>query len=161
MPGIWMVCQFMWLNHLNRGHPYCSVFRWIQYSGVWYSDGYCIFCQKLIFVFFSRWHIKYSIHIAEGKQNKFKFSFSDWLVCMVFYFSVSLIRLFLFVLLLLLYLQDKLFEFWVVSTVIYGILFARFRTVECIPTICSFLLWRHSCSKKLFWEMCLLDIKCT
>ena len=28
-------------NHLNTGHPYCPVFRWIRYSGVWYSNGYC------------------------------------------------------------------------------------------------------------------------
>ena len=42
MSGIWMVCQVMWLYHLNTGHPYSLVFRWIiQYSGVWYSDGYC------------------------------------------------------------------------------------------------------------------------
>ena len=32
----------MWLYHLNTGHPYCLVFRWIRYSGVQYSDGYCI-----------------------------------------------------------------------------------------------------------------------
>ena len=35
--GIQMVCQVMWLYHLNTGHPYCPVFRWI-----WYSDGYSI-----------------------------------------------------------------------------------------------------------------------
>ena len=38
--------------------------------------------------------------------------------------------------------------FWVVSTVVSGILFACFSTVDCINTACSFLLWRHSCSKK-------------
>ena len=32
----------MWLYHLNTVQPYCPVFRWIRYSGVWYSDGYCI-----------------------------------------------------------------------------------------------------------------------
>ena len=36
------------------------------------------------------------------------------------------------------YLDGKLKK--VVSTVISGILFARFPTVKCIPTICSFLL---------------------
>ena len=25
--------------------PKCTVFRWIWYSGVWYSDGYCIYNQ--------------------------------------------------------------------------------------------------------------------
>ena len=39
--GIWMGCQGMWLYHLNTGHPYCTVFRWIRNSGVQYSDGYC------------------------------------------------------------------------------------------------------------------------
>ena len=38
---IWMVCQATWLYQLNAGHPYCPVFRWIRYSGVWYSDGSC------------------------------------------------------------------------------------------------------------------------
>ena len=32
----------MWLYHLNTVQPYCPVFRWIWYSGVRYSDGYCI-----------------------------------------------------------------------------------------------------------------------
>ena len=39
--GIWMVCQVMWLYHLNTVHPYCPVFIRIHYSGVRYSDGYC------------------------------------------------------------------------------------------------------------------------
>ena len=26
--------------HLNTSQPYCLVFRWIRYSGVWHSDGY-------------------------------------------------------------------------------------------------------------------------
>ena len=42
MSGIQMVHQFTWLHHLNAGHPYCPVFRLIRYSGVGYSDGYCI-----------------------------------------------------------------------------------------------------------------------
>ena len=32
MSGIWMICQVMWLYHLNTGHPYCPVFRWIRCS---------------------------------------------------------------------------------------------------------------------------------
>ena len=28
-------------GYLYTGHPYCLVFRWIRYSGVRYSDGYC------------------------------------------------------------------------------------------------------------------------
>ena len=27
-----MICQVMWLYHLNTGHPYCPVFRWIRCS---------------------------------------------------------------------------------------------------------------------------------
>ena len=42
MSGIRMVHQVTWLNHLNTKHPYCPVFRWIWYSGVQYSDGYCM-----------------------------------------------------------------------------------------------------------------------
>ena len=41
MSGIQMVRQVTWLYHLNTGHPYCLVFRWIRYSDVRYSDGYC------------------------------------------------------------------------------------------------------------------------
>ena len=37
----------------------------------------------------------------------------------------------------------------VVSTVLSGILFARFSPVKCISKGCSFLLWRHSCLKKV------------
>ena len=37
----------------------------------------------------------------------------------------------------------------VVTTVMSGVIFAHFPTVECIPTTCSFLLWRHKCSKKV------------
>ena len=40
----------------------------------------------------------------------------------------------------------------VVSTIVSGIIFARFPTVECITNGangCSFLLWCHSCSKKV------------
>ena len=37
----------------------------------------------------------------------------------------------------------------VVSTVVSGILFACFVTVECISKGCSLLLWPHSCSKKV------------
>ena len=37
----------------------------------------------------------------------------------------------------------------VVSTVVSGILFAHFPTVVCVCKGCSFLLWRHSCSKKV------------
>ena len=37
-----LVGQVTWLYHLNTRHPYCSVFIWIQYSGVRYSDGYCL-----------------------------------------------------------------------------------------------------------------------
>ena len=37
--SIWMVHSRLY--HFNTGHPYCPVFRWICYSGVWYSDGYC------------------------------------------------------------------------------------------------------------------------
>ena len=48
MSGIQMVCQVMWLCHLNTGHPYCPVFRWIWYSGVRYSDGYCTLQVKRI-----------------------------------------------------------------------------------------------------------------
>ena len=29
------------LNHMNTGHLYCPVFRWIRYSCVRYSNGYC------------------------------------------------------------------------------------------------------------------------
>ena len=36
----------------------------------------------------------------------------------------------------------------VVSTVVSGIPFARFPTVECVCKGYSFLLWHHSCSKK-------------
>ena len=42
MSGIQMVRQVTWLYHLNTEHPYCRVFRWIRYSGAWYSDYYCI-----------------------------------------------------------------------------------------------------------------------
>ena len=31
MSGIQMVCQNMRLYHLNTGHPYCPVFRWLLY----------------------------------------------------------------------------------------------------------------------------------
>ena len=44
--GIWMFPQVTWLYHLNARHPYCLIFRWIQNSGVQYSDGYCIECAK-------------------------------------------------------------------------------------------------------------------
>ena len=47
MSGIWMVRQVTWLYHLNTRHPYCLVFRWIRYSGVQYSDGYCSSFLKL------------------------------------------------------------------------------------------------------------------
>ena len=43
----------------------------------------------------------------------------------------------------------NVFVFSVVSTVVSVILFARFPTVECISKVCSFLLWRHNCSKKV------------
>ena len=38
----WKKPDYGFADHLNTGHPYCLVFRWIQYSGVQYSDGYCI-----------------------------------------------------------------------------------------------------------------------
>ena len=37
MSSIQMVLQVTWPYHLNTGHLYCQVFRWI-----WYSDSYCI-----------------------------------------------------------------------------------------------------------------------
>ena len=40
---------------------------------------------------------------------------------------------------------------WTVS--VSGIRFAHFHTVKCISRHCSFLLWRHSCSKKVPVEM--------
>ena len=40
MSGIQMICPVTWLYHLNTGHPYFPVFRWIRYSGAQYSDGY-------------------------------------------------------------------------------------------------------------------------
>ena len=42
MSYIQMVSLVTWLYHLNTRKPYCLVFRWIQYSGVRYSDDYCI-----------------------------------------------------------------------------------------------------------------------
>ena len=35
-----MLTQIM--IRIDTRHSYCPVFRWIQYSGVQYSDGYCI-----------------------------------------------------------------------------------------------------------------------
>ena len=49
MSNIQMVGQFTWLYHLNTEHTYCHVFRWVQYSGVQYSVGYCINFFVLIF----------------------------------------------------------------------------------------------------------------
>ena len=50
MSGIQMFRQVLWLYHLNTGHPYCSVFRWIRcsvfrwllYLNVQYLDPQCI-----------------------------------------------------------------------------------------------------------------------
>ena len=47
--GIRMVSKVTWLNHLNTGLPNCQVFRLIWYSGVWYSDGKCIFIKIICF----------------------------------------------------------------------------------------------------------------
>ena len=41
----------------------------------------------------------------------------------------------------------------VVSTVVSGVLFACFSTVDCINKAWSFLLWCHSCSKKVPVEL--------
>ena len=59
-----MVCQVTWRNHLNTGHPYCSVFRWIWYIGVLYADGNCMLLgtkwlgiKLLLFLYFRlNWH---------------------------------------------------------------------------------------------------------
>ena len=42
MSGIWILRLVTWFYHMNTEHPYCSVFRLIWYSGVRYSDEYCI-----------------------------------------------------------------------------------------------------------------------
>ena len=43
------------LSHLTlpfeTGHQYFLVFRWIRFSGVRYSDGYCKFFIQILFVF--------------------------------------------------------------------------------------------------------------
>ena len=53
MSSIWMVRQVTWFYHLNTGHPHCLVFRWIWYSDVWYSDGYCICPSSMNCVYFN------------------------------------------------------------------------------------------------------------
>ena len=45
MSSIWMVRQVTWLYHLNTGHQYCPVFRWI-----WHSDGSCTSLQHWVCV---------------------------------------------------------------------------------------------------------------
>ena len=49
----------------------------------------------------------------------------------------------------MLFFAFTFFLFWVVLTVVSGILFAHFSKVKCINKACSFLLWSHSCSKKV------------
>ena len=49
MSGIQMVRHFMCLNHLNTGHPYCPVFRWIWYSGGYFFEYFfCRLTSKLM-----------------------------------------------------------------------------------------------------------------
>ena len=54
MSGIQMVCQVIWLYHLNTVHSYCPVFRWSQYS-----DGYCACKLKnILCIIFVIWPCK-------------------------------------------------------------------------------------------------------
>ena len=51
MSGIWMVRKVMWLTHLNTGHTYCPVFRWLLYVPVspclFLGNFACSFCGAL------------------------------------------------------------------------------------------------------------------
>ena len=76
MSGIWMVCQVTWLYHMNTWHPYCPLFRCLEFRWLLLSpifkfvkscpvDKCSVFQSHFDFTFWKtgpvfKWHLKHS-----------------------------------------------------------------------------------------------------